>query len=90
MHTQNLSRRKFLKVSSLAGTALCVGYYLPLSAREVEILNAGLDVQEVELNAWITIDTAGKVTIFSHRAEMGQGVFQSIPQIVAEELEVLL
>lgn len=85
-----LSRRKFLKVSSFAGTALCIGYYLPLSAREVEILNAAVENQDIELNAWVSIDTSGKVTIFSHRAEMGQGAFQAIPQIVAEELEVLL
>ena len=40
------------------------------------------------MNAWVHIGTDGKVTIFSHRAEMGQGAYQSVPQIVAEELEV--
>jgi isoquinoline 1-oxidoreductase subunit beta len=44
----------------------------------------------IELNAWISIDTTGKVTITNHRAEMGQGSFQSVPQIIAEELEVNL
>jgi isoquinoline 1-oxidoreductase beta subunit len=34
------------------------------------------------------IDTDGKVTLTDHRAEMGQGSFQSVPQIIAEELEV--
>lgn len=46
------------------------------------------DNKSLELNAWISIDTSGKVTLTNHRAEMGQGSFQSVPQIIAEELEV--
>lgn len=41
-----------------------------------------------ELMSWISIDTAGKVIIYNHRSEMGQGTWQAIPQIIAEELEV--
>ncbi|HEX5637133.1 MAG TPA: molybdopterin cofactor-binding domain-containing protein, partial [Gammaproteobacteria bacterium] len=44
----------------------------------------------IELSAWISIDKAGKVTLLNHRSEMGQGSFQSVPQIIAEELEVNL
>ncbi|MGC4023235.1 MAG: molybdopterin-dependent oxidoreductase [Cyclobacteriaceae bacterium] len=40
------------------------------------------------MNAWISIDNSGQVTITNHRAEMGQGSYQSVPQIIAEELEV--
>lgn len=92
MPTNSLSRRKFLQLSSLSGTALCLGYYFPLSADAAQILNASAEAAEIEieLNAWISINTSGKVTIFSHRAEMGQGAFQAIPQIVAEELAVVL
>lgn len=85
-----LSRRRFLKVSGLAGTALCLGYYFPAHAGEATFLNPENEATDIELNAWIRIDTSGKVTIFSHRAEMGQGVYQAIPQMVAEELEVNL
>jgi isoquinoline 1-oxidoreductase beta subunit len=91
MDTNTISRRKFLKSTGLTGAALFLGCYFPASAREAKILNAAQpEITEIELNAWIHIDTLGKVTIFSHRAEMGQGVFQAIPQIVAEELEVNL
>lgn len=91
MNIKPISRRSFLKVSGLAGTGLCLGFYFPAIAREATILNgAETEVSEIELNAWIQINTSGKVTIFSHRAEMGQGVYQAIPQIVAEELEVNL
>ncbi len=84
-----LSRRKFIEVSSLAGISLWLGFPTGALANS-RILNAGAAATEVELNAWIRINTDGRVTIFSHRAEMGQGVYQAIPQIIAEELEVLL
>src|SRR5204862_6125834 len=89
--TKTISRRNFLKVSGLTGTALWLGFYFPAVGREARIIKtAEAANEEIELNAWIHIDTSGKVTIFSHRAEMGQGVYQAIPQIVAEELEVNL
>jgi isoquinoline 1-oxidoreductase beta subunit len=91
METKDISRRNFIKLSGLAGTALSLGFYLPANAREAKIIKP-FEAENfgIELNAWIHIDTSGKVTIFSHRAEMGQGVYQAIPQIVAEELEVNL
>src|ERR1700676_5549303 len=88
---KSLSRRKFLKASGLTGTALFLGFYFPASAKAGQIITrTGLANVEVEMNAWILIDTSGKVTIVDHRAEMGQGSYQSVPQIIAEELEVEL
>src|SRR5436190_2066803 len=53
-------------------------------------MGGAVENPSIDLNAWISIDSAGKVTITNHRAEMGQGSFQSVPQIIAEELEVNL
>jgi isoquinoline 1-oxidoreductase subunit beta len=83
-----LSRKQFLKISGLTGTAFCLGFYFPASAKEAKMVTASPEIKEIEMNAWIRIDTAGKVTIMNHRAEMGQGSYQAVPQIVAEELEV--
>jgi isoquinoline 1-oxidoreductase beta subunit len=70
---------------------LSLGFYVPSAGKEATIVKTTeAEGFGVELNAWIHIDTSGKVTIFSHRAEMGQGVYQAIPQIIAEELEVNL
>jgi isoquinoline 1-oxidoreductase subunit beta len=86
---KSLSRRKFLKAGGLTGTVLFLGFYFPASAKLGQIITRkGLANVEVEMNAWILIDTSGKVTIVDHRAEMGQGSYQSVPQIIAEELEV--
>lgn len=89
METNSISRRNFLRVSSLAGTALCLGFFLPANAKNEQLISANsADASGFEFNAWMRIDTDGKVTLTDHRAEMGQGSYQSVPQIIAEELEV--
>ena len=89
MDIDTISRRKFLKLSGLTGVALTLGYYLPADAKEPKLITAfDAENRGIELNSWIYIDVSGKVTLYSHRAEMGQGVYQSIPQIIAEELHV--
>ena len=40
----------------------------------------------VTLNPWIIIDQNG-VTLIAARAEMGQGVYTTLPALVAEELD---
>ena len=89
---KNLSRRNFIRISGMTGAALTIGYAMPALANEVaEILTAQkASEQGIELTAWISIDKTGKVTILNHRSEMGQGSFQAVPQMIAEELEVSL
>ncbi|MBM1174523.1 xanthine dehydrogenase family protein molybdopterin-binding subunit [Microvirga arabica] len=40
------------------------------------------------LDAWIRIDGNGKVSVFTGKAELGQGVKTAIIQVAAEELEI--
>ncbi len=89
---KNLSRRNFIRLSSMTGAALTIGYAMPGLANEAaEILTAQKAAEQgIELTAWISIDKTGKVTILNHRSEMGQGTFQTVPQMIAEELEVSL
>jgi len=76
----------------MTGAALTIGYAMPGLANEAaEILTAQKAAEQgIELTAWISIDKTGKVTILNHRSEMGQGSFQAVPQMIAEELEVSL
>lgn len=87
---KNISRRKFITVSSLTSAAFTLGFYFPAAAKEGgKILTKQYaDENGIELTTWISIDKAGVVTLLNHRSEMGQGSFQSVPQIIAEELEV--
>ena len=89
-NTKNISRRKFINLSSMTGAAFTIGFYFPAAAKgAASILTAnGADVIGVVLTSWISIDKTGLVTLVNHRSEMGQGSFQSVPQIIAEELEV--
>lgn len=91
MSTSNISRRNFLRTTGVTGAALCLGFSFVSATDKAEVVNtASADPSEIELNAWIKIDATGKVTLVDHRAEMGQGSYQSVPQILAEELEVNL
>jgi isoquinoline 1-oxidoreductase beta subunit len=89
-YKRDSSRRTFLKQAGLSGIALTIGCYWPALGKSIgEIIHSG-DAKDAatELMAWISIDGSGKVSIFNHRSEMGQGTWQAIPQIIAEELEV--
>ncbi|QHT70616.1 xanthine dehydrogenase family protein molybdopterin-binding subunit [Rhodocytophaga rosea] len=89
-HKPDYSRRTFLRQAGLSGIALTIGCSFPSAGKSAgEIILADeAKVAATELLTWIAIEPTGKVTIFTHRSEMGQGTFQAIPQIIAEELEV--
>ena len=73
----------------MSGTILALGY-LSIFGQDPKIVNLDLvdEGPETELNPYIFIDSNGKITLFNHRPEMGQGTFEAIPMIIAEELEV--
>jgi len=80
----SINRRNFLKTSGLAGSGLLLGFLLPNKSQ------AGPGTGEAPVlqpNAFLRIDTNGKITVFVARQEIGQGVHTSLPMIVAEELE---
>lgn len=79
-----MKRRDFFKISGVTGLGLMLGF----DAVSEVVSNASGAAANVELNHFIFIDTKGVVTILNHKPELGQGVFQAIPMIIAEELEV--
>jgi len=90
-NSEALSRRGFLKITSLAGGGLMLGCYLGLrdslaAAEPAPAPAAG--ATEFSPNAFIRIMPDGAVTIIAKNPEIGQGVKTSLPMIVAEELEV--
>ncbi|WP_461102610.1 xanthine dehydrogenase family protein molybdopterin-binding subunit [Spirosoma koreense] len=87
-----MSRRTFLRQAGLSGIFFSIGCYWPVPGKAIGDLVplTAVEAPETELMNWITIAPSGKVTLFTHRSEMGQGTWQAIPQIIAEELEVNL
>ncbi|MBI5463467.1 MAG: xanthine dehydrogenase family protein molybdopterin-binding subunit [Ignavibacteriales bacterium] len=80
-----ITRREFVKVVSIAGGGLVLGFYLP--SKEEALLPEMVPTTSLAPNAWLRVDRNGIVTVTVARSEMGQGVQTSLPMIVAEELE---
>ncbi|HEX4105782.1 MAG TPA: molybdopterin cofactor-binding domain-containing protein, partial [Rhizomicrobium sp.] len=80
--TGALSRRTFLKVSTAAGGGLMLGFQLPAFAQE------GPAKYVLNPNAFIAIAPDGKVAFQIPQEEMGQGVYTSLSQLLADELDV--
>jgi len=82
-----IDRRGFLKVTSLAGGGLALGFYL----RGVDTAlgaEPAAGASTFAPNAYIRIAPSGVVTLVSKNPECGQGIKTSLPMVVAEELEV--
>jgi isoquinoline 1-oxidoreductase beta subunit len=77
------ARRDFLKTSATVGGGLMLGVTLPGLAREVKAAGA-----VHAPNAWVHISEDNVITLLSARSEMGQGVYTSMPMLIAEELNV--
>ncbi|AOJ04819.1 MULTISPECIES: xanthine dehydrogenase family protein molybdopterin-binding subunit [Burkholderia] len=95
-----VSRRTFLKfgvtLGAAAGGGLLLGFSVPAAGGDARRTVIGGDAVETPQsgvfapNAFVQIDRAGKVTLVMPKVEMGQGVYTSIPMLIAEELEVPL
>jgi isoquinoline 1-oxidoreductase beta subunit len=73
------NRRDFLKTSA----GLTLGVFLPTLAAQAD--TAGTLHTP---NAWVHIADDNTITLLSARSEMGQGVYTSMPMLIAEELNV--
>src|SRR5579871_3564540 len=80
-----LSRRQFLKLTTLAGSGLTLGVLLPGCAP------AGKGPQTAAAGPlsmpFVRIDPDNTVTVICKHVEAGQGVWTGLPTIVAEELD---
>ena len=85
----NLNRREFFQVSALAGGGFMLGFVLesPVSQLLAQTQDSSSQAPLIP-NAWLQIDPDGQMTFTLDKTEMGQGVYTSLPTILAEELEV--
>ena len=85
-----VNRRNFLRFTGLSGAALDIGYPLSIQASNTAFSLANLSDLAADffnLNPYIIIEKSGKITLFNTRPEMGQGTYQSVSALIAEELE---
>lgn len=94
----NLMKEEITRRSLLVGTgAIVVAFSTvqafgqeatqPPAATEPPKLPGSLD-DERFLDSWIKIDSSGEITVFTGKAELGQGIRTALIQVAAEELKV--
>lgn len=81
----NLSRRNFIKGTGTASIALWLGLSANGTARKTSVAATAR-----KFTPFILIEPNGHITLFNTKPEMGQGTYQSIPALIAEEFEVSL
>ncbi len=83
------NRRSFLKLGSLAGGGLVLGFnWLTACSSPTEEVARQMPDEWYDINAFLKVGDNGVVTIYSPNPEIGQNVKTAMPMIVAEELDV--
>lgn len=88
MSNNNVNRRDFLRYTGLSGAAFILGISSAKAGQTTEISNLSTLAESYLLTPYIIIEKSGKITLFNSKPEIGQGTFQSIPALIAEELEL--
>lgn len=82
-----ITRRSFLGIGVAAAGGLAVGYYY-YKKPYANPLEAALAEGESTFNPYVKISSDNTITLFTPRAEMGQGVHTTLAALIAEELDV--
>lgn len=76
------TRRRFL-IGGAAGVGLLIGYLAWPRTPQLVMMTRE---DETVINAWLKVGADGRVVVLVPQAEMGQGVYTALPQIIAEEM----
>lgn len=88
MQKSTTSRRDFLKLTTLTGGVLMLGFsWFNAAAEEPVIIQKIPFAGSMGFNSYLSIASDGTITILSPNPELGQNIMTSFPMIVAEELD---
>jgi nicotinate dehydrogenase subunit B len=85
----DVNRRDFLKVFG-AGITIFVTIDGLKAFQEPSRLPAGRQGYPTDFNAYLRVQTDGRVACFAGKVELGQGSMTALPQLIADELDVPL
>ena len=80
------SRRNFLKASALVGGGLVIGFVIP-GAKRLALAQSAATAAAFAPNAYLRIASDDTITVLLAHAEMGQGIWTTLPMLIAEELD---
>ena len=82
------SRRQFLATSASLAGGLVIACFVPFGTRRLFAQEGGPPpAPPMDPNAFVHIGSDDSVTVVLKHSEMGQGVWTSIPMVIAEELD---
>ncbi|MDO8962434.1 MAG: xanthine dehydrogenase family protein molybdopterin-binding subunit [Methylophilus sp.] len=88
----NISRRTFLKATALVAGGLVIAFAIPQAKRFLmpgaDKASASPDASKLPApNAFLRIGTDNTITVMLAHSEMGQGIWTTLPMLIAEELD---
>jgi isoquinoline 1-oxidoreductase beta subunit len=84
----NPDRREFLKAAALTTAGLVVAFYVPAGRRYAHAAENPASAPPLpQANAFLRIAPDDTVTVLLAHSEMGQGIWTSLPMLIAEELD---
>jgi len=88
MQQSSTTRRDFLKVTTLTGGGLLLGFsWFSEAAATPAVIDKIPFAGSLGFNSYLSIAPDGTITILSPNPELGQNIMTSFPMIVAEELD---
>ncbi|HWK05926.1 MAG TPA: xanthine dehydrogenase family protein molybdopterin-binding subunit [Puia sp.] len=86
MDKKALSRRNFIRTGAILGGGLLVSFRVPLPGRVANNSQPGSS-DGFAPNAFLRINPDNGITVLLAHAEMGQGIWTTLPMLIAEELD---
>ena len=84
-----LSRRDFVQLTGTAfsGLGIAMAAWPAMGSSHPKTIEARAQ-KAAHLQAYVAMHNSGRVSIVAPIAEMGQGIFSSLPMLIAEELDL--
>jgi isoquinoline 1-oxidoreductase beta subunit len=84
--SRSITRREFLK-KSIAGTGLTIAVSITPFGHKIFAIGESEKDIPFKPSVWLEISPDNMITVYVNKSEMGQGIYTSLPMIVAEELD---
>ena len=81
----DINRRDFLKTSTLLGGGLLLSFNVPVKQKTHQVPVSS--PASAEMNTFLRIDEDDSIHIILSKVEMGQGMWTTLPMLIAEELD---